>query len=165
MENYNLSVRNLTKSFKIGGMIFGTSIVAVDHVNLDIHSDKPWIIAIVGESGSGKSTLAKMVLKLLEAGSGDISLGGEDLSVYDKKKKEFRKMVQPISQNPYTAFNARRPVDSYLFETACNLGEMNQKRRLPKRFGKHWLKWGLTWNRYRENSPTSFPAESCRGSP
>lgn len=47
MENYNLSVRNLTKSFKIGGMIFGTSIVAVDHVNLDIHSDKPWIMAIV----------------------------------------------------------------------------------------------------------------------
>ena len=44
--------------------------------------------ALVGESGSGKSTLAKMVLKLLEAGSGDISLGGEDLSVYDKKKKE-----------------------------------------------------------------------------
>ena len=65
MENYNLSIQDLTKSFKIGGMIFGTNIVAVDHVNLDIHSDKPWIMAIVGESGSGKSTLAKMVLKLL----------------------------------------------------------------------------------------------------
>ena len=75
MENYNLSIQDLTKSFKIGGMIFGTNIVAVDHVNLDIHSDKPWIMAIVGESGSGKSTLAKMVLKLLEAGSGNISLG------------------------------------------------------------------------------------------
>ena len=112
MENYNLSIKDLTKSFKIGGMIFGTNIVAVDHVNLDINSDKPWIMAIVGESGSGKSTLAKMVLKLLEAGSGEITLGGENLSVYDKKKKEFRKMVQPIFQNPYTAFSARRTVDS-----------------------------------------------------
>ena len=37
-----------------------------------------------------------MVLKLLEAGSGNISLGGENLSVYDKRKKEFRRMVQPI---------------------------------------------------------------------
>lgn len=82
MENYNLSIKDLTKSFKIGGMIFGTNIVAVDHVNLDINSDKPWIMAIVGESGSGKSTLAKMVLKLLEAGSGEITLGGENLSVY-----------------------------------------------------------------------------------
>ena len=89
MENYNLFIKDLTKSFKIGGMIFGTNIVAVDHVNLDINSDKPWIMAIVGESGSGKSTLAKMVLKLLEAGSGEITLGGENLSVYDKKKKEL----------------------------------------------------------------------------
>ena len=59
MENYNLSIKDLTKSFKMGGMIFGTNIVAVDHVNLDINSDKPWIMSIVGESGSGKSTLAK----------------------------------------------------------------------------------------------------------
>ena len=33
MENYNLSIQDLTKSFKIGGMIFGTNIVAVDPVS------------------------------------------------------------------------------------------------------------------------------------
>lgn len=156
MENYNLSVKNLTKSFKIGGMIFGTSIVAVDHVNLDIHSDKPWIMAIVGESGSGKSTLAKMVLKLLEAGSGDISLGGEDLSVYDKKKKEFRKMVQPIFQNPFTAFSARRTVDSYLFETACNLGEMKSKEEAAEKIRETLAEVGLNMEQVQGKFPNQF---------
>lgn len=161
MENYNLSIQDLTKSFKIGGMIFGTNIVAVDHVNLDIHSDKPWIMAIVGESGSGKSTLAKMVLKLLEAGSGNISLGGENLSVYDKRKKEFRRMVQPIFQNPFTAFSARRTVDSYLYETACNLGGIRSKEEAAKKSGKPLQRWGLIWNMSRGNSQISFQGESC----
>ena len=38
-------------------MIFGTNIVAVDHVNLDIHSDKPWIMAIVGGIGEAGKVL------------------------------------------------------------------------------------------------------------
>ena len=74
-----------------------------------------------------------MVLKLLEAGSGNISLGGENLSVYDKRKKEFRRMVQPIFQNPFTAFSARRTVDSYLYETACNLGGIRSKEEAAKK--------------------------------
>lgn len=108
MENYNLSIKDLTKSFKMGGMIFGTNIVAVDHVNLDINSDKPWIMAIVGESGSGKSTLAKMVLKLLEAGSGEITLGGENLSVYDKKKKGIQENGAAYLPEPVYCFQRKK---------------------------------------------------------
>lgn len=156
MENYNLSIKDLTKSFKIGGMIFGTNIVAVDHVNLDINSDKPWIMAIVGESGSGKSTLAKMVLKLLEAGSGEITLGGENLSIYDKKKKEFRKMVQPIFQNPFTAFSARRTVDSYLYETACSLGGMRSKEEAEEKIRETLAEVGLNIEHVQGKFPNQF---------
>lgn len=127
MGKYDMTIRELTKSFKIGGLLFGSSIVAVDHVNLEIHSDEPWIMAIVGESGSGKTTLAKMILKLLDANKGDIRIGEEPLSNYDKKIKEFRKMVQPIFQNPFTSFSTRRTVDSYLYETAQNLGGASDK--------------------------------------
>ncbi len=127
MTRGSLEIKNLTKSFRIGGMIFGTKIVAVDDVNISINSDKPWIMAIVGESGSGKTTLAKMVLKLLDSTSGDIYLDGQPLSIYDKDMKNFRRKVQPIFQNPFTAFNARRPVDVYLYGTALNLTDAKNK--------------------------------------
>lgn len=122
VANNNFVIKDLNKSFRIGGMVFGTKITAVDNVNISITSDEPWIMAIVGESGSGKTTLARMVLKLLDASSGDIYLNDAPLSYFDKNMKEFRKKVQPIFQNPFTAFSARRTVDSYLFETAINLG-------------------------------------------
>lgn len=121
MKNNNLKIENLTKSFKIGSMLFGTTIVAVDHINLNIESNDPWIMAIVGESGSGKSTLAKMILKLMDCDKGEVKLGDNSLESYNKRKKEFRKMVQPIFQNPFTAFSSRRTVDSYLYDTAYNL--------------------------------------------
>ena len=156
MGVYDLSIQDLTKSFKIGGMIFGSHIVAVDHVNLEIRSDKPWIMAIVGESGSGKSTLAKIVLKLLEANSGEVRIGDESLSVYDKKKKEFRRMVQPIFQNPFTAFSARRPVDSYLYETAYNLGDISGKEEATERMRQMLEAVGMNLDHVAGKYPNQF---------
>jgi peptide/nickel transport system ATP-binding protein len=103
-------------------MLFGTRITAVDHVSLKIQADKPWIMSVVGESGSGKTTLARMMLRLLEASSGEILIGQEPVSGSGKNKKQFYRRVQPIFQNPFTAFSSRRTVDSYLFETALRLG-------------------------------------------
>lgn len=117
----SIEIKNLTQEYRMGSMIFGTKITAVDHVSLKIESDKPWIMSIVGESGSGKTTLARMILRLSEPVSGDIFIGGEPLSAYSKNKKQFYRKVQPIFQNPFTSFSARRTVDSYLFETALNL--------------------------------------------
>lgn len=116
-------MNRLTRSFKIGGMVLGKKIVAVDKVDLKLPGDKPQIMSIVGESGSGKTTLARMILRLLEPTSGDIVLGGVPLSAYGKGKnrKEFLKKVQPIFQNPFTSFSMRKTVDTYLFETAVNL--------------------------------------------
>ena len=167
MGVYDLSIQDLTKSFKIGGMIFGSHIVAVDHVNLEIRSDKPWIMAIVGESGSGKSTLAKIVLKLLEANSGEVRIGDESLSVYDKKKKEFRRMVQPIFQNPFTAFSARRPVDSYLYETAYNLGDISGKEEATERMRQMLEAVGMNLDHVAGKYPNQFSGGElqriCRG--
>ncbi|NRF95868.1 ABC transporter ATP-binding protein [Paenibacillus frigoriresistens] len=118
-----LEINDLTRIFKIGGMVLGKKIVAVDKVDLKLPGDKPQIMSIVGESGSGKTTLAKMILRLLDPSSGNIVLGGVPLSVYGKGKnrKEFFKKVQPIFQNPFTSFSMRKTVDTYLYETAINL--------------------------------------------
>ena len=118
-----LEIKGVSKIFRIGGMIRGKKLVAVDDVSISIDNDKPVILSVVGESGCGKSTLCKMVLRLHRPDMGDIILDGR--SYLDKKgydPLQFKLDVQPIFQNPYESFSARKPVDSYLFNTALRLG-------------------------------------------
>ena len=156
VTNNNLEIRNLTRTFKIGGMIFGTKIIAVDGINISIKSDKPWIMALVGESGSGKTTLAKMILKLLDASNGEIYLNDVPISYFDKNIKEFRKKVQPIFQNPFTAFSTRRTVDSYLFETAINLGEAKNREQAKRMIKEVLQSVGLEIENVSGKYPNQF---------
>ncbi len=117
-----LEINHVSKTFRIGGMLSKKTIQATDDVTLSIAADRPIILSIVGESGCGKSTLCKMVLRLYQPDGGAITLNGRDL--LDKKgypQKEFRMDVQPIFQNPYESFSARKSVDSYLYNTALRL--------------------------------------------
>lgn len=123
-----LEVKNVSKIFRIGGLISGQNIVAVDDISLTIEADKPVILSIVGESGCGKTTLCKMILRLYKMNLGDINLMGRsynDKKAYDAKT--FKLDVQPIFQNPYETFSTRKPVDSYLFNTALRLGIAKNK--------------------------------------
>ncbi|WP_099204158.1 ABC transporter ATP-binding protein [Scatolibacter rhodanostii] len=118
-----LEIKNVSKIFRIGGMLSGKKLTAVDGISLEVDGEKPVILSVVGESGCGKSTLCKMILRLYQADEGEICLSGNS---YANKKKydpmQFRLDVQPIFQNPYEAFSARKPVDTYLFNTALRLG-------------------------------------------
>ena len=123
MSDKLLEIRNVSKVFRIGGLILGTRLVAVDRVNLTIDRDRPRIVSIVGESGSGKTTLAKIILRLHEPTEGEVLLEGR--SVFDRKsgvdRHAYYRTVQPIFQNPFETFSMRRRVDTYLYETALNL--------------------------------------------
>ena len=117
-----LDIRNVTKTFRIGGMLRGRKMVAVDEVSLSIEAGKPTIMSVVGESGCGKTTLCKMIQRIHKMDGGDIYLAGN--SYADRKSynpKRFRLDVQPIFQNPYETFSGRKRVDSYLFNTALRL--------------------------------------------
>ena len=117
-----LEIKNVTKVFKIGGILSKAKLTAIDDVSLSIEADRPVILSIVGESGCGKSTLCKMVLRLLNPDMGEIFLNGR--SYADKKgydSREFRLDVQPIFQNPYETFSMRKQAHSYLFNTALRL--------------------------------------------
>lgn len=128
MSEALLKVEGVTKVFRIGGMLRGKKMTAIDNVSLEIESDKPVILSIVGESGCGKSTLCKMILRLHKPDGGDIVLDGKRYSDKKYDKKQFKNEVQPIFQNPYESFSARKAVDSYLYNTALHLGTAkNQK--------------------------------------
>ncbi len=152
-----LEIKNVTKIFRIGGMIRGKKLVAVDDVSLSIDSDKPVILSVVGESGCGKSTLCKMVLRLHQPDIGDITLMGK--SYKDKKgydPKQFRLDVQPIFQNPYESFSARKTVDTYLYNTALRLGIAKNRSEADKLVDDALKSVGMSLAVVKGKYPTQF---------
>ncbi len=109
-----LEARNVTRMFGGGLMNQGTT-VAVDDVSLIVNEDKPSITAIAGESGSGKTTLARLLLGMIQPTSGSILFRGQSLTAMDSRsRKDFRRQVQAIFQDPYEAYNPVYKVDQTL---------------------------------------------------
>lgn len=152
-----LEIRNVSKIFRIGGMLMGKKLVANDDISLSIDAGKPVILSIVGESGCGKSTLCKMILRLHKPDMGDIFLDGK--SYADKKSydpKQFKLDVQPIFQNPFETFSARKTVDSYLFNTALRLGICKNRAEAEKLIDETLRNVGMSLEVVRGKYPTQF---------
>ena len=111
-----------TKIFTIRQGFSTHKFPAVDAVSFTLDLSKPEIFAIAGESGSGKTTLARMFLGLEIPTSGVLSYKGRDIAdlTNREKRKWFYKEVQPVFQDPFSAFSPLKPIDRYLFETVHN---------------------------------------------
>ena len=112
--NSVLEAQNVTRVFGSGLLAQGHT-VAVDNVSLIVNEDKPSITAIAGESGSGKTTLARLLLGMIQPTSGSILYRGHSLTSMDNRsRKEYRRQVQAIFQDPYEAYNPVYKVDQTL---------------------------------------------------
>ena len=111
-----LRVEGLTKQYRVGGTLSGYRLVrAVSDVTLSIHAGETF--GLVGETGSGKSTTGRLVLALERPTSGTVTFAGQDLSrVSGKELRTLRRMMQPISQDPYSALNGRMRISEILAE-------------------------------------------------
>jgi ABC-type glutathione transport system ATPase component len=79
---------------------------AADDVSLVVHRGET--LAIVGESGSGKSTLARIALCLIPPDKGRVFWGGVCVSEMSAARlRASRYRVQPVFQDPASAFNPR----------------------------------------------------------
>ena len=157
MSEKLLEVKNVSKIFRIGGMLMGKKLVAVDDVSFSIDSDKPVIVSIVGESGCGKSTLCKMILRLHTPDAGTITLNGYNYA--DKKgydPKQFKLDVQPIFQNPFETFSMRKTVDTYLFNTALRLGICKDRAEAEKLIDETLHNVGMSLDVVQGKYPTQF---------
>ncbi|MEM8853306.1 MAG: oligopeptide/dipeptide ABC transporter ATP-binding protein [Pseudomonadota bacterium] len=74
--------------------------------------------ALVGESGSGKSTIAKIVVGLIPANGGAITIDGVTIgSTGDTRElRALRRRMQMIFQDPYASLNPRMRVDKIVAE-------------------------------------------------
>ena len=102
---------------------------AVDGVDLNIK--KGQTLALVGESGCGKTTLGKALLQLIRPTSGKILIGGKDLTELNRSALHpFRRRLQVIFQDPYSALNPRMMVGEAVMEgmTAHAIGKNYAER-------------------------------------
>ena len=113
-----LGVKNLCKTFRSGGGLFGGPARQVDalaSVSFDIRRGET--VGVVGESGSGKSTVARCIIRLLEADSGAIEVDGIDIAHMGARElRPLRKRMQMVFQDPFGSLNPRRTVGQLIAE-------------------------------------------------
>jgi len=114
-----LSATNVTKYFPITeGVLFKKTIghvKAVDGVTVELLRGET--LGVVGESGCGKSTLSRVLMGLIPATSGSVTLEGEELvGMKSSRLREVRRNIQIIFQDPYSALNPRMTVGKIIGE-------------------------------------------------
>ena len=71
----------------------------------------------MGESGSGKSTTARIVVRLLDADSGNVLLDGQELlGLRGRELFRVRRRVQMVFQDPFASLDPRWKVGSLVAE-------------------------------------------------
>lgn len=115
---YNIPSANIFKK---------SSFHAVKDVSFKIFENTT--IGLVGESGSGKSTLGKAIANLITC-EGDVFFKGKDLnSNSSKEKKELKKNIQIVFQDPYGSLSPRMTIGEIVGEGLGVHFKLSKKER------------------------------------
>jgi len=130
-ETVLAEVRNLTVRFPLRHNLFGrttAAFTAVDGINLRLYEGES--LGLVGESGCGKTTLGRTLLRLAEPTEGQILIKGKDLArLSPAELRQYRRTVQLVFQDPYSALNPRLTIGEALEEPLLVLNRLSGKER------------------------------------
>lgn len=133
-NNVLLEAKNLKKYFTVNSSMFNKKesfVHAVDDVSLEIYEKET--LALVGESGCGKSTLGRLLIRLIEATSGEVCFNGKD--IFKLKSEELRKLrseMQIIFQDPYASLNPRMRIGDIIGEPLITHNSITRKEKEEK---------------------------------
>ena len=132
-----LKVDRLCKSFaaRKGGLLgrdAGTRAPAVDNVSFELHRGES--LGLVGESGCGKTTTSKIVMRAISADAGAVAFNDHGnlidvLALGERALKHYRRRVQYIFQDPFSALNPRMTVFDIISEplTIHRVGDAEER--------------------------------------
>ncbi|MCP1648901.1 peptide ABC transporter ATP-binding protein [Pseudomonas nitroreducens] len=115
--NAVLTARDLTRHYEISQGLFKPHALvrALNGVSFDLQAGKT--LAVVGESGCGKSTLARALTLIEEPTSGSLQIAGQEVKgANHEQRKQLRRDVQMVFQNPYASLNPRQKIGDQLAE-------------------------------------------------
>ncbi|MEE1896661.1 peptide ABC transporter ATP-binding protein [Pseudomonas otitidis] len=126
-----LTARDLTRHYSVSrGLFKGHATVrALNGVSFQLDAGKT--LAVVGESGCGKSTLARALTLIEEPSSGSLQIAGREVAgASSEDRKQLRRDVQMVFQNPYASLNPRQKIGDQLAEPlVINTGLSSVERR------------------------------------
>lgn len=100
-----LELRDVSKLYRTRG-VRGPGTHALRDFSVRFEQSGGRVIALVGESGSGKTTAGRIALGLISPTDGQVTYGGRPLNRMSREEhRRFRRDVQAVAQDPYSAFN------------------------------------------------------------
>ncbi len=131
-----LEIRQASKVYGGGPFKRHERTVALDNLSYSIPDERPSITAIAGESGSGKTTLALLMMGFLKPTAGQVLYRGSDVATMSSvERRQYRREVQPIFQDPYEAFNPFYRVDHVMQTPLMRFGLAHSKSEARRRVG------------------------------
>ncbi|HEY1028516.1 MAG TPA: peptide ABC transporter ATP-binding protein [Pseudomonas sp.] len=112
-----LQAHELTRHYSVSRGLFKPAawVQALNGVSFSLQAGKT--LAVVGESGCGKSTLARALTLIEQPSSGSLQIAGREVAGASKaERKQLRRDVQMVFQNPYASLNPRHKVGDQLAE-------------------------------------------------
>jgi peptide/nickel transport system ATP-binding protein len=130
-----LELQDVKKHFPIkAGLLQRTvgQVKAVDGINLKLYKGET--LGLVGESGCGKSTAGRTIIRLYEPTEGKIIFKGKDISKMPEGqlRKQVRKDIQMIFQDPFATLNPRKTLRSIISEPMITHNLYSGKEREEK---------------------------------
>lgn len=100
---------------------------------------------LVGESGSGKSTVARAILRLIPLAAGKIQFAGRDVAeLAGTDLLAYRRQVQAIFQDPYSALNPSHVVEEIVGELLTRHGAIHAGRERTARVAELLAQVGIS---------------------
>ncbi len=112
-----VEARDLARYYEVSaGLMRGhATLKALDGASFTLDAGRT--LAVVGESGCGKSTLARLVTLIETPTAGTLSLDGVTVDPDDDKvRRQLRRTVQIVFQDPYGSLNPRKKIGTILEE-------------------------------------------------
>ena len=120
-----LEAKHVTRIFSVSG---GRFLRANNDINLKLYRGRT--LGIVGESGCGKSTLMRMFVQLDQPTEGEIFFAGKNITSMNKKeRRENRRHIQMVFQDPLSAFNPKMKIKDIICEPLLNFKMISGKEK------------------------------------